>query len=229
MQTDPTLHEELAAYFGGTCEGTMGLGSWLGRWADFGPVRGGQTTAASAPEPGGDALAAARTMNRVEQTLAMLDREHALVLEGFYTPRPPCARGASRLGAIAGVVGTLPRAVLAVLESERARRYARVEERRAQSLARVRMELQVGTAEGARMELELMPLVVAELSDPTLEIQVLLMMPGRESRRILQKIETAANTTLRAAMVAYGDAADTHRANARADRRQRFARAAVGA
>lgn len=217
-----TSLDDLEAYFGGRCVGDMGLRSWLGRWADFGPVRGGQTVGASAPDPAGEALAAARTMNRVEGALDRIGPEHARVLEGYYSPLAPCARGTERLGAIAGVVGVLPREVLVVLRSLHERRVQWAAERAASSREHVRLELRCGTDEGARAELELMPLLVADPFDPIEAIQALLTRPGRDPKRILRRIETAANVALSEAKLAYMRAVEQIEDESRVARRHRF-------
>lgn len=81
--------EELEAYFAGL-DGEMGMRSWLGRWEDHGPTRGG-TGSASPPEHDAKALAAARRSSFVRGALRRLSQGHVLVLEAMYAPHPPHA------------------------------------------------------------------------------------------------------------------------------------------
>ncbi len=144
-----TWEEELERYFGGALEGAMGLRSWLGRWQDHGPTRPAPSSA-TPPEPGGLALAAARTVDRVEGALALAGERNARVLAARYTPRPPNAFLKS-YGEVAGV--------LLVLEGELGHLLAQEDEthlRRAlrsdSSTARLMLEEQSGLAELSTVE-----------------------------------------------------------------------------
>lgn len=132
------IEEELAAYFAGSLEGNMGLRSWLGRWQDHGPTRGG-VGFASPPEPGGLALSAARTVNRVEWALRHCRAGHARILEARFRPRGPFAP-LRAYGELAGV--------LLLLEQEVSLLLADLAQRE------LRLALQSGTAEEARMLLD---------------------------------------------------------------------------
>lgn len=219
MCSASTWQSELEAYFAGGHVGDMGLKSWLGSWSDYGPVRGGQSS--SAPSgPDGPALAAARSMQRVEEALALLAPTHVCVLQGFYAPRGPDAWGARQLGAIAGVALALPPRVMDVFTAEIARAESERQVRQARSLERLRASLRSESTENVRAELELVPLLVAVPVDPLAWVRGLI--PGdRSSRRVLRRVLSASEVALKDAHEAYRSASEESRVHRRVERTAR--------
>lgn len=192
--------DELEAYFAGEL---TPLSSWLGAWGDRQSPQGVQTSA-SPPEPALAALRAVDTARRVGEALGELSRPHFIVLHAAYSPRTPHAWGMGKFRnpRLASVALTLPGYVLDVLRVERERRDAELERRRDAAWAEVRAAMRSGDAGRARAELELAPLLVRVRADPERELRDL-VQNGREGRRILRRVETAAGRALREATAPY--------------------------
>lgn len=220
--------EELEAYFAGELSGGCGLSSWLGAWGERKSPQGVQTSG-SPPEPGAAALEFARAVGRVEAALALLSRPQVVVLHGFYGPRGPGAWGIGlfRTAGLAGVALALPAPVLEVLTVERERRDDALTERCTQALADLRAAMRSGSPERARAELELLPLPVRRPADAMDELRALPAL-GREGRRILRRVETAAKRAHREALAAYEAAYAVRREEWHDARRARLRAAVVG-
>lgn len=92
---------ELESYFSGELAGAMGLCS---SWSPYGTRVSGATPS----EPGGGALAAARAMTRIEETLEQLTAEQRAVLAAAYRPHGPFSPAGLRvLGDVAAIACVL--------------------------------------------------------------------------------------------------------------------------
>ena len=82
--------DELERYFGGQLVGEMGMRSSLGAVLEYGTGLGGPN-GRTPPDPSLGALAAARTVTRVEEVLAEITSEQRTILMAAYRPHGPNA------------------------------------------------------------------------------------------------------------------------------------------
>lgn len=202
------LEEELAGFFAGEHEGAMGLRSWLGRWQDDGPTRGG-VSSASPPDPGGAALAAARQMNLIEYALRRCG-DHARILAARFMPRGPFAP-LNAYGELAGVVLLLEREVRQALDEAVERE--------------LRVALRSDRVEHAR---ELLDSALPETLLARLQaLDLAAAGPARDRARRARVVRTAikamAGAAVRRSLERYREARSEARSHQRADRLRRSA------
>jgi hypothetical protein len=206
--------EELAAYFGGTLTGDMGLRSWLGPMLDRGAMPSSSSSRPDGPSDG--ALKAASRASLIENTLRLLSRRHLLLLAAYYAPRGPSGpHGLQPLGDVAPLAACLEDEIAPILEEA------------GQEASRA--ALRSGSLELARIALE-----EASFGLPLHPIESLRDLcaasgAGRRSAlRTVRRVEIALRRAFEEAAQAYENARSTAKERRRNERAAKVRRALEG-